>query len=263
MINSWSKILSRTDLGLGGTHDEYLNIPKSALRNPKIFFEKAPGLPRTATNPPSEDNWQHLELIDKKTEATYKVRYEWAKTSKQTRLYELRECYDARKAAIGDEFIVEKAKIDGKLVFFVDILRNGATTILTPDQLNKELKKKQKPKFKPRFNPQSRSYRSGISRKKTDIIKQAEIYKVTFSVENRTFIYVGQDSFCSGPNWYFGSSSVMFHYEEIFGSKIFKKEIITKVQDMVLRDLNTIERKYIREAKEEAKAKGWYSVNYN
>ena len=70
MINSWSKILSRTDLGLGGTHDEYLNIPKSALRNPTIFFEKAPGLPRTATNPPSESNWQHLELIDKKTEET-------------------------------------------------------------------------------------------------------------------------------------------------------------------------------------------------
>ena len=54
----------------------------------------------------------------------------------------------------------------------------------------------------------------------------------------------------------------MFHYEEIFGSKIFKKEIITKVQDMPLRDLNTIERKYIRESQEEAKAKGWYSVNY-
>ena len=27
MINSWSKILSRTDLGLGGTHDEYLIHP--------------------------------------------------------------------------------------------------------------------------------------------------------------------------------------------------------------------------------------------
>ena len=263
MINSWSKMLSRTDLGLGGTKDQYLNIPKSALRNPTIFFEKEPGLPRTATSPPSESNWQHLELIDKKTEETYRVRYEWAKTSKQTRLYELRECYDVRKAAIGDEFIIEKAKIDGKIVFFVDILRNGTSTILTPDQYNKELKKKQKPKYKPRFDPRSRRYRSGASRKKTDIIEQAEIYKVTFSVEKKNFVYVGQDSFCAGPNWYFGSSLVMFHYGEVFGSKIFKKEIITKVQDMTLKELNTIERKYIRESQEEAKAKGWHSVNYN
>ena len=263
MVNSWRKILSRTDLGLGGTHDEYLNIPKSALRNPTAFFGKSPGLPRTATNPPSEDNWKHIELIDKKTEQSYRVRYEWAKTSKQTRFYELRECYDVRKANIGDEFIVEKVIQEGKTLFFVDILRNGETTILTENEINRNLKKQNKPKFKPKFNPASKSYRSGLTRKKTDIVKQAEIYKVTFSVENNKFVYVGQDSFCAGKNWYYGSSLVMFHYEKIYGSKIFNKEILLTVKDTVLRDLNSIERKYIREAQEEAQVKGWHSVNYN
>ena len=55
----------------------------------------------------------------------------------------------------------------------------------------------------------------------------------------------------------------MFHYEKIYGSKIFNKEILLTVKDTVLRDLNSIERKYIREAQEEAQVKGWHSVNYN
>ena len=263
MINSWRKILAKTDLGLGGTHDEYLNIPKSALESPTEFFGKRPGLPRTATNPQSEDNWEHVELIDKKTEQSYKVRYEWAKASKQTRLYELRECYDARKANIGDEFIVEKVILDGKTLFFVDILRNGKTNILTQEEINKERKKINKPKFKPKFNPASRGFRSGQRRKKIDIVEQAEIYKVTFSVEKKKYVYVGQDSFCAGKNWYFGSSLIMFHYEKIYGSKIFNKEILLTVKSTILRDLNSIERKHIKEAQEEAKANGWYSVNYN
>lgn len=263
MINSWSKTLSRTDLGLGGTHDKYLNIPKSALRNPTAFFGKPPGLPRTATNPPSEDNWEHLEFIDKKTEQSYRVRYEKAKTSNQVRLYELAECYDSRKAKIGDEFIVEKVISKDKILFLVDILRNGESKILTEDEVNKNLKKQNKPKFKPKFNPASRGYRSGLTRKKSDIVKQAQIYKVTFSVENNKFVYVGQDSYCAGEKWYFGSSLVMFHYEKIYGSKIFNKVILVTVKDIVLLDLNLLERKHIRETQEEAKEKGWHSVNYN
>ena len=29
MINSWRKILAITDIGKGGTHDKYINIPKA------------------------------------------------------------------------------------------------------------------------------------------------------------------------------------------------------------------------------------------
>ncbi|MAI59559.1 MAG: hypothetical protein CMM92_00880 [Rickettsiales bacterium] len=263
MTNFWSKKLSRTDLGLGGTHDQYLNIPKSSLPDPKAFFEKSPGLPRSATNPPSDDNWKFIELIDKKTERKYRVRYEWARVSKQTRLYELRECYEVRNAKIGDDFLVEKAFIEGKTFFFVDILRSNKTTILPLDEVNKQFQKNKKPKFKPKFNPASKGYRSGKYRKKTDIIEEAEIYKVTFSIENKKYVYVGQDSFCAGENWYFGSSLVIHHYEEVFGRKIFNKKILLTVKHKTLEELNSIERKHILESQNEAKSNGWHSVNYN
>ena len=55
----------------------------------------------------------------------------------------------------------------------------------------------------------------------------------------------------------------MFHYEKIYGKKIFNKKILEYVQNIQQYDLDTLERKYIREAQEEAKVKGWHSVNYN
>ena len=47
------------------------------------------------------------------------------------------------------------------------------------------------------FNP---GRRNGKGRKATDIISRAEIYEVTFKVGNENFIYVGQDSDCTGPS---------------------------------------------------------------
>ena len=45
MINSWRKFLSKTDLGEGGMHDKYLNIPKhnsfsGSDKNPTEFYNK-------------------------------------------------------------------------------------------------------------------------------------------------------------------------------------------------------------------------------
>jgi len=269
MQNYWKKKLYRSDLGLSRMHDTYLNIPKK-YNDATEFYGKEPGLPKTASNPPSEDNYEYVEHIDKKTGQIYNNRFEWAKKSGgkngQIRLYEMRACFAARKAKLDDEIIVEKILSNGKKLFVVDILRKGAPIQApTEEESNKNLIKQGFKKIgkKPKFNPISRSYRSGSSRKKNDIVKEAEIYKVTFSAENKNYVYVGQDSWCSGKDWYFGSSLIMFHYEKIYGNKIFDKKILKYVQNITQYDLNTLERKHINDAKKEAKIKDWYSVNYS
>ena len=131
MINYWTKKLSRTDLGQGKMHDRYLNIPKhnaffGSDKSPSEFYGKQPGRP-------GKENWVFIDHIDKKTGSVYKARFEFARVSKQNRLYRLAECYNARKPQIGDEIIVEKIIIDGEFKFIVDILRNGSSiNVLSP-----------------------------------------------------------------------------------------------------------------------------------
>lgn len=111
------------------------------------------------------------------------------------------------------------------------------------------------------FNP---GRRNGKGRKATDIISRAEIYEVTFKVGNENFIYVGQDSDCTGPSpsIYHGSSLVIYHYKEVFGIEIFKKRILETVSGITQKDLNTLERNYINDAAIEATKKGWIHINY-
>ena len=106
--------------------------------------------------------------------------------------------------------------------------------------------------------------RNGKGRKAGDIVSRAEIYQVTFKVANKNFIYVGQDSDCTGPSpsIYHGSSLVIYHYREVFGIEIFEKRILETVSNVTQRDLNTLERSYINQAAVEAVNKGWIHINY-
>tara|TARA_Y100000816_G_scaffold248732_1_gene198005 strand:- start:62 stop:1321 length:1260 start_codon:yes stop_codon:yes gene_type:complete len=143
-----------------------------------------------------------------------------------------------------------------------DILINAgnsqSTITLSPIKRKKGFSSlKKKGDFKP-------GKRNGKGRKATDIVSQAEIYQVTFKVENKNFIYVGQDSDCTGPSpsTYHGSSLIIYHYKEVFGIKIFKKEILETVSNIMQKDLNALERSYINDAAEEAIKKGWIHINY-
>ena len=73
MANSWRKILSQTDIGKGGTHDKYLNIPKKI----KINGQKVSAFSGTDQDPeqfynrksgrPGKENWVFIDHIDKVT----------------------------------------------------------------------------------------------------------------------------------------------------------------------------------------------------
>lgn len=269
MINSWKKILALTDLGLGRTHDKYLNIPKKkgtffgTDQNPTEFYGKEPGRP---------DNHVFVDHIDKKTGDIYKVRFEYAKKSKQTRLYQLAGCYHARKPKPGDEIIVEKILTEGKFFFVVDIIRNGLSLpVLRRDEITNLPKKKFEYIKKPNINffleeknePIYEKYRRGKSRKAEDIIYRAEIYKVTFKIQNKIFVYVGQDSYCSGENYYFGSSRIIHFVQLIYGDKIFKKQILHTLENIKQRDLNSKEWDCIRDARLECnKKENWHTINH-
>ena len=266
MVNSWSKILSITDIGKGGTHDKYLNIPKLGFigsdKNPTEFYEIEPGRP-------GKENWVFVNHIDKKTGAVYKARFEYARVSKQTRLYRLAECYNARKPEPGDEIVVEKIIIDGEINFIIDIVREGLSiNVLSPSEIEKSIKLKQKRYYKSEsniflenINAPLNKYASGKSRKSTDIINRAEIYKITFTINEKTFVYVGQDSFCRGVNYYFGSSILTSFCSLVYGRQIFKKEILYTLENIVKKDLDRIEWENIYKARLECKEKGWYNIN--
>lgn len=116
--------------------------------------------------------------------------------------------------------------------------------------------------YKKKFNPNSKSWRSGSARKLSDIIDNAEIYKVKFTVKENTFEYVGQDSSCAGTDSYYGSSLVMFHYEEIYGSKIFDKKILKSLKNITQEELNKVERSFIKESVKRCKENKWFNLNY-
>jgi len=91
-------------------------------------------------------------------------------------------------------------------------------------------------------------------------IQNAEIYKITFEVEGKKFLYIGLDTKCN-PN-YFGSSLIIYHYKRIFGKEIFKKEIINRYDDIGYKSLCEIEQDLIKKSKKNAKKLKYISVNY-
>lgn len=275
MANSWRKILSQTDIGKGGTHDKYLNIPKKI----KINGQKVSAFSGTDQDPeqfynrksgrPGKENWVFIDHIDKKTGDIYKARFEYARVSKQTRLYRLAECYNARNAQAGDEFIVEKITVDGETIFTVDIVRNGLSIdVLSKTEIEKSLgskkivrKKTETNIFLERINQPITKHRTGKARKSDDIIRQAEIYKVTFTIENKTFVYVGQDSYCSGEHYYFGSSILTDFCKLVYGDQIFKKEILHTLENIKQKDLNKKEWECIYDVRVQSQKKGWHNIN--
>ena len=275
MANSWRKILSQTDIGKGGTHDKYLNIPKKI----KINGQKVSAFSGTDQDPeqfynrksgrPGKENWVFIDHIDKKTGDIYKARFEYARVSKQTRLYRLAECYNARNAQAGDEFIVEKITVDGETIFTVDIVRNGLSIdVLSKTEIEKSLgskkivrKKTETNIFLESINQPITKHRTGKARKSDDIIRQAEIYKVTFTIENKTFVYVGQDSYCSGEHYYFGSSILTDFCKLVYGDQIFKKEILHTLENIKQKDLNKKEWECIYDVRVQSQKKGWHNIN--
>lgn len=275
MINSWRKVLSKTDIGEGGTHDKYLNIPKKILvngiktspfigsdKNPTEFYNQKPGRP-------GKENWVFINHTDKITGDIYKVRFEYARVSKQTRLYRLAECYNARKPKEGDVIVVEKIESEGEINFIVDIERNGISiNVLSPDEIEKSSKLKKlsikKPEtniFLNKINPSLDRYASGRTRKSTDIIKRVEIYRIIFTINKKTFVYVGQDSLCRGVNYYFGSSILTGFCELVYGRQIFKKEILFTLENILKKKVDKKEWDCIYEARRECKKRGWHNIN--
>ena len=122
----------------------------------------------------------------------------------------------------------------------------------TPENQGEVFSSKPKRKVK---NPKNRG------RKAEDIIPRAEIYKVEFEVEGNKYVYVGQDSKCQKD--YYGSSLIMFHYENVFGAKIFNKTYLEKgLKNIKLWELNQLESKHIREEKIKAANEGVFSINH-
>jgi hypothetical protein len=269
LINSWRKKLAVTDLGEGGTHDQYLNIPKKGAffgtdKSPSEFYNREPGRP-------GKPNWVFVNHIDKKTGENYEVRFEYAKKSKQIRLYKLAGFYNARKPRPGDEIIVEKIIVEGETNFVVDILRdNNPLEVLSKEEIikspYKDLVFRKKPKtniFLDKINqPAYERYRNGKTRKANDIVPRAEIYRVVFTINNITFVYVGQDSSCSGPYYYFGSSILTHFCDLVYGEKLFKKTILHTFKDIKQKDLNKKEWECIYDARSEcSKKKNWTCIN--
>ena len=94
----------------------------------------------------------------------------------------------------------------------------------------------------------------------TKIFSKAEIYQVTFKVVIKKYIYIGLDTKCD-PNYY-GSSLVIYHYERVYSAKIFDKKILEYLNDISYADLCSIEQRYIRKSKDEAKKNNLHSINY-
>ena len=92
------------------------------------------------------------------------------------------------------------------------------------------------------------------------ILEKAQIYKVEFKINDKNYIYIGQDQKCD-PN-YFGSSLIIYHYQRVFGDKIFKKTILEDLTNISHSDLCAIEQNYIRQYKISSKKNKQFSINY-
>tara|TARA_B100000780_G_scaffold270576_1_gene230532 strand:+ start:391 stop:1254 length:864 start_codon:yes stop_codon:yes gene_type:complete len=92
-------------------------------------------------------------------------------------------------------------------------------------------------------------------------IHQAQIYEVTFSIDGKNMIYVGQDLKCEDS--YFGSSLVIYHFQKLYGKDIFTKRIIEDLTNITKGEINDIESKYIAKSKKSIADKdNWFSINY-
>ena len=277
MINSWKKILAVSDVGKSEMHDKYLNVPKEIKRKGKIISTPFTGTAKSAeqfyerkSGRPGKENWVFVEHIDKKTGQIYKARFEYAKKSNQFRLYKLAECYNARRAKSGDEFVVEKIKVDGQTIFTVDIVRNGLSIdVLSKSEIEKSLKSKSLKRKKPdtnifleKINRAAIKHRSGKGKVKNFIVRQAEIYEVTFTINDIKFVYVGQDSYCSGVNYYFGSSILTDFVKLVYGENIFKKKILHTFENIRQGDLTAKEVQCIYDARTQCRINGWVNINW-
>lgn len=94
------------------------------------------------------------------------------------------------------------------------------------------------------------------------IFDKAQIYRVTFNVGDKKYVYVGLDTNCD-PNYY-GSSLVIYHYQKIFGTSLFEpKEILEELTNLTMSEICQRERKYIRQTKLlVSKDKAMHSINY-
>ena len=93
------------------------------------------------------------------------------------------------------------------------------------------------------------------------IISKAQIYEVTFNIDGKNMIYVGQDSKCEES--YFGSSLVIYHFKKLYGADIFSKRILTEVQNISKGEINDLEAKYIKKSKQKINnLHDWFSINY-
>ena len=92
------------------------------------------------------------------------------------------------------------------------------------------------------------------------ILKRAQIYKVEFKINDKSYVYVGLDTKCD-PN-YFGSSLIIYHYQRVFGKKIFKKTILEDLKNISHSDLCAIEQNYIKKTKKNSKKNQKHSINY-
>jgi hypothetical protein len=273
MANLWKKRLAASEIGEAGTHESgYVNIPKQnntfvgTDQNAEAFYGKKPGLP-------IDGKRVFIPHVDRKTENIYNLRFEHAEKSNQIRLYELGDCVRARKPKVGDEIVVEKIHTSDGLLFVIDIIRdNESLKLKSKEEINKLFKRKKREveiseedkKHNFKINEEIKElrdkYRNGSIRNKSTNVEKAEIYEVTFEVENNKYIYVGQDSFCSDR--YIGSSIVIKHYREVFGEKIFNKKILESFENIKQGSLNKEEQKHIRIAKDKASNNGYYCINY-
>ena len=94
-----------------------------------------------------------------------------------------------------------------------------------------------------------------------DIKEKKCVRLVKGDFENKTFVYVGQDSYCSGEHYYFGSSILTDFCKLVYGDKIFKKTILQSFQDIKQKDLNTKEWECIYNARSQCKKNGWHNIN--
>ena len=93
------------------------------------------------------------------------------------------------------------------------------------------------------------------------IIPKAQIYEVTFTIDGKNMIYVGQDSKCEET--YYGSSLVIYHFKKLYGPGIFKKRILKEVQHISKGEINDLETKYIKKSKQRIdNLQDWFSINH-
>lgn len=92
----------------------------------------------------------------------------------------------------------------------------------------------------------------------------AEIYKITFEIDGRKMVYVGQD-IDKNPN-YLSSSTVIWHYRKLYGNKLkLNKEQLYNWDGLVTQgEINDKEQYFIKHFMKKVKdIDNYYSINYS